>query len=58
MSITVIERSVYYVDQFEDETLFEYDHDEVGWYVELCYSDGGYDVYGPYNSKEEATNVL
>ena len=44
MSITVIERTVYYVDHFEYETQFECDHDEEGWYVELSYSDGGFDV--------------
>ena len=58
MPITVIERTVYYVDHFEYETQFECDHDEEGWYVELSYSDGGFDVYGPYNSKEEASNVF
>ena len=58
MPITVIKRSVYYVDQFAYETQFECHHNEEGWYVELSYSDGGHDVYGPYNSKEEASNVF
>ena len=55
---SIIDRSVYYIDEYAYETTFECDHDEEGWYVELSFSDGGYDVYGPYHSKEEASNVF
>lgn len=58
MYTRVIDRSVYYVDDFGYQTAFECDHEEEGWYVELSFSDGGYDVYGPYHSKEEASCVF
>ena len=58
MYASIIDRSVYYIDEYAYETTFECDHDEEGWYVELSFSDGGYDVYGPYHSKEEASNVF
>ena len=55
---TIVDRSVYYVEEITYQSTFECDHDEEGWYVELSFSDGGYDVYGPYHSKEEASNVF
>jgi len=58
MYTRVIDRSVYYVDEYAYETQMDCDHDEEGWYVELSFSDGGYDVYGPYHSKEEASCVF
>lgn len=58
MYTRVIDRSIYYIDDDAYETQFECDHDEEGWYVELSFSDGGYDIFGPYNTKEEASSVF
>lgn len=57
MYTRVIDRNVYYIDDAY-ETQFECDHDEEGWYVELSFSDGGYDIFGPYHTKEEASSVF
>lgn len=54
MYAQIIDKNVYHTD----ETTFACDHDEQGWYVELSFSDGGYDVYGPYITKEDAINVF
>ncbi len=54
MYAKIIERNVYHLDK----TTFECDHDEQGCYVELSFSDVGYDVYGPYITKEDAINVF
>jgi len=58
MSITIVDKLIYYIDEYAYESAFNCDHEEEGWYVELSYSDGGLDVYGPYHSKEEASNVF
>ena len=58
MYTRVIGKNVYHIDEISYETQFDCDHDEEGWYVELSFSDGGYDVYGPYKSKEDATRVF
>ena len=46
----ITERDVFYVD----ETDLDATCDEAGWYVEWEMSDGGYDTFGPYKTKEEA----
>jgi len=58
MYTRVIDTNVYHIDEVFYETEFECDHDEEGWYVEVSFSDGGYDVYGPYKSKEDAFSVF
>jgi len=58
MYARIIDRSVYRIDYVSYETAFECDHDEEGWYIELSFSDGNYDVYGPYKTKEDASNVF
>jgi hypothetical protein len=50
MFCTIINRGVFYVDETELNTTC----DEAGWYVEWCMSDGGYDIFGPFKTKEEA----
>jgi len=32
-------------------------HDEVGYYVDLEYSDGSFDTFGPYDDKKEANSI-
>ncbi len=58
MYAQIIDKNVYHTDEISYGTSFECDHDEQGWYVELSFSDGGYDVYGPYITKEDAINVF
>lgn len=31
--------------------------DEVGYYVDLEYSDGSYDTFGPYDTRKEALSM-
>jgi len=47
---TIIERDVFYVDEMDLDTTC----DEAGWYVEWEMSDGGYDIFGPFKTQEEA----
>jgi hypothetical protein len=47
---TIIDRDVFYVD----ETALDTTCAEAGWYVEWELSDGGYDIFGPFKTKEEA----
>lgn len=47
---TIIDRDIFYVD----ETNLDTTCDEAGWYVEWEMSDGGYDIFGPYKTQEEA----
>jgi hypothetical protein len=47
---TIIDKDVFYVTEEDlDATC-----DQEGWYVEWELSDGGYDIFGPFSSKEEA----
>ena len=54
MYTRLLDRSIYYVDDEPKDPVY----DEKGWYVELSFSDGGYDVFGPYTSKEAAKSVF
>jgi hypothetical protein len=54
MYTRLLDRSIYYVDDEPQNPVY----DEKGWYVELSFSDGGYDVFGPYTSKEDAKSVF
>ena len=58
MYTRIVDRNVYYVDEEPYNSNIKCVHTEQGWYVELSFSDGGHDVYGPYYSKEEASNVF
>lgn len=51
--VNITERRVYFISQ-DDISEF---HDEVGYYVDIEYSDGSYDTFGPYDTKQEAKQV-
>lgn len=49
-NITVLDTYVYFIAESD---LSEF-RDEPGWYSDVSYSDGGVDVFGPYDSEEDA----
>jgi hypothetical protein len=51
--VKITEKRVYYIAK-NDISDF---HDEVGYYVDLEYSDGSYDTFGPYDSKHQALSL-
>lgn len=58
LSPTIIDKKVFYVS-YEDifEKNYEEDYDEEGWYVEVSFNDGNYDIFGPFKSKVDAKNL-
>lgn len=51
--VKITGKRVYFISQ-DDTSDF---HDEIGFYVDLEYSDGSYDTFGPYNNKQEAYSI-
>lgn len=51
--VKITGKRVYFISK-QDTSDF---HDEVGFYVDLEYSDGSYDTFGPYDSKYEANSI-
>lgn len=54
VSVTIINTRPYYISE-NDISDF---HDEVGYYLDIEYSDGSYDTYGPYDTEKEAKSVI
>jgi len=53
MQVSITEKRIYFISK-KDLSAF---HDEVGFYVDLEYSDGSYDTFGPFDTQEEAKTV-
>jgi hypothetical protein len=51
--VKITGKRVYFISK-QDTSDF---HDEVGFYVDLEYSDGSYDTFGPYDNKYEANSI-
>lgn len=49
-TITITDKIVYFIDA---NSLSEF-HDEEGYYVDMIYSDGQVDTFGPYETEEDA----
>ncbi len=58
LSPTIIDKKVFYVS-YEDliNNSYEEKYDEEGWYVEVSFSDGNYDIFGPFRNKVAARNL-
>jgi hypothetical protein len=52
--VTVINTRPYYICE-NDISDF---HDEVGYYLDVEYSDGSYDTYGPYDTEQQAKSIV
>lgn len=53
MQITITDKRVYFITEGD---LSDF-HDEIGYYVDIEYSDGSYDTFGPYDTIEDAKQV-
>jgi hypothetical protein len=54
VSIKVTNTRPYYISE-DDISDF---HDEVGYYLDVEYSDGSYDTYGPYDTETQAKSIV
>jgi hypothetical protein len=52
-TVTITEKISYYINE---DNLSDF-HTETGYYVDLIYSDGSIDTYGPYDSEEESKSL-
>ena len=57
-SPTIIDKKVFYLS-YEDLIKNQYNvqYDEQGWYVEVSFNDGKYDIFGPFRTKNDAKNL-
>lgn len=51
--VKITGKRVYYISESDISDF----HDEVGYYVDLEYSDGSFDTFGPYDDKQEANSI-
>jgi hypothetical protein len=53
-SYSIADVSFYHLS---DKSTLDSSHDEKGWYFKMTFSNGSYDIFGPFQSKEYARKV-
>jgi hypothetical protein len=58
LSSTIIDKKVFYISHKDlNNNSYKEQYDEDGWYVEVSFSDGNYDIFGPFKNKVAARNL-